>query len=173
MLINNPGQKNKKYQNTDWDDKNLNEDEYPRRSKEELIQLLGEEAFQKRTMSPLHIVKLQTFLTILFTMTAVLVNKPIELNSIAISVLSGGLVGILPTALFTWRLSIAAHAKRPNANAFAVALVSGEFLKIVTTVGLVAVMAWKIPGLRWLPMLGMYILTLKCYLLAWFLKRKA
>lgn len=152
-----------------WDEP---EEEFLRRPKEEIIGIFGEERLQPKKISPWLVVKLQSLLTILFTIMSVLVSNEKSINDpFVISVLAGGVVGIVPTAIFALRLTFAEKSKASNTGGYVVALVSGEFIKIVTTVCLVAALAWQMPNLHWLAMLGMYVVTLKCYWLAWFIKR--
>lgn len=152
-----------------WDEE---EDDFPRRSKEEIARIVGDENLLPKKISPWLVVKFQVVLTILFTMLSVLGSSPTGWNVLAKSVLAGGVVGIVPTAIFALRLSLANKAGNTHAGGYVVALVSGEFIKIMTTVGLVVAIAWNMPNLSWLPMLGMYVLTIKCYWLAWFYKNK-
>lgn len=160
---------NKRTESLDWDEE---EDNFPRRSKEEIARIVGEENLLPKQISPWLVVKFQVALTILFTILSVLGSNPVGWNQLAKSVLAGGVVGIVPTAIFALRLSMVKKTGIAQAGGYVVALVSGEFIKIVTTVCLVAVIAWNVPNLGWLPMLGMYVLTLKCYWLAWLFKRK-
>jgi ATP synthase protein I len=104
-------------------------------------------------------------------MSVLLSNEKSISNPLVMSVIAGGIVGVVPTAIFALRLTFAERAKASNTGGYVVALVSGEFIKIVTTVCLVAAFAWQLPGLDWLAMLAMYVVTLKCYWLAWFIKR--
>ena len=148
------------------------EEEFVRRPREEIVDIFGEEKLQPRKISPWLVVKLQSLLTILFTIMSVLVsNEKNTNNPLVVSVLAGGIVGIVPTAIFALRLTFAEKARVSNTGTYVVALVSGEFIKIVTTVCMVVAFAWFVPDLQWLVMLGMYVVTLKCYWLAWFIKR--
>lgn len=160
---------NKRTESLDWGEE---DEDFPRRSKEEIARILGEENLLPKQISPWLVVKFQVALTILFTMLSVLGSNPVGWNQLAKSVLAGGVVGIVPTAIFALRLGMVKKTGIAQAGGYVVALVSGEFIKIVTTVCLVAALAWNVPNLGWLPMLGMYVLTLKCYWLAWLFKRK-
>jgi ATP synthase protein I len=160
---------NKQVESLHWDEE---EDDFPRRSKEEIARIVGENNLIPQKISPWLVVKFQVVLTISFTILSVLGSNPVGWNQLAKSVLAGGIVGILPTAIFALRLSMEKKNETAQAAGFVVALVSGEFIKIVVTVCLVAALAWNVPNLGWLPMLGMYVLTLKCYWLAWLFKRK-
>lgn len=159
---------NKSPEPIEWDEP---EEVFVRRSQQEIVDILGADKLKPKIISPWLVVKLQSALTILFTILSVLGSNPVGMNSYAISFLAGGIVGIVPTAIFATRLTLANRRQSSNAGGYVVALVSGEFIKIVTTVALVAAIAWNIPNLMWLPMLVMYVLTLKCYWLAWFLKK--
>ncbi|WP_173941782.1 ATP synthase subunit I [Polynucleobacter antarcticus] len=87
------------------------------------------------------------------------------------SALVGGSIGFLPSTLFLLRLELAkASNKNKSAGTYLSALVSGELLKIVLTVLLFIAFAIKLPDLKWVPLLVAYVVTLKCYLLAWFWK---
>lgn len=160
---------NTRHESLDWDEE---EEEFPRRSKEEIARIVGEKNLLPKQISPWLVVKFQVALTILFTMLSVLGSNPVGWNQLAKSVLAGGVVGIVPTAVFALRLSMVKKTSKAAPGGYVVALVSGEFIKIVTTVALVAAIAWNVPELGWLPMLGMYVLTIKCYWLAWFFKQK-
>jgi ATP synthase protein I len=148
------------------------EEEFTRRSRDEIVGIFGEKKLQPKKISPWLVVKLQSLLTILFTIMSVLLSNEKSIsNPLVMSVIAGGIVGVVPTAIFALRLTFAERAKASNTGGYVVALVSGEFIKIVTTVCLVAAFAWQLPGLDWLAMLAMYVVTLKCYWLAWFIKR--
>lgn len=146
-------------------------EEFPRRSRAEMVGILGEEKLLPKNISPWFIVKLQSLLTILFTIMSALGTNVISFDPFWVSVLAGGLVGTIPTAIFALRLTLSEKTNNSHTGSYVIALVSGEFIKIVTTVCLVAALAWNVPNLQWLPMLGMYVMTLKCYWLAWYIKR--
>lgn len=148
------------------------EEEFVRRPKEEIVGIFGEKKLQPKNISPWLVVKLQSLLTILFTIMSVLLSNEKSINNpFVLSVIAGGIVGVVPTAIFALRLTFAEKARVSNTGTYVVALVSGEFIKIVTTVCLVVAFAWFLPNLHWLVMLVMYVVTLKCYWLAWFIKR--
>jgi ATP synthase protein I len=148
------------------------EEEFLRRSREEMVGILGEERLLPKKISPWLVVKLQSLLTILFTIMSVLISNEKSINNpLVLSVIAGGIVGVVPTSIFALRLTLAEKARGTNTGTYVVALVSGEFIKIVTTVCLVVAFAWFMTNLHWLVMLGMYVVTLKCYWLAWFIKR--
>lgn len=85
----------------------------------------------------------------------------------AISAAGAGLACVLPNGLFALRL--AANARR-NGTATVAAFVAGEFFKIASIVGLLA-LVWAIyPDLHWGGMLIGLILALKANLFAFLVK---
>jgi len=82
----------------------------------------------------------------------------------------GGLIGFLPSALFLLRLEAAKKNVKSSPGGYLTAVVSGEFIKILATILLFIGFALKQPDLKWIPLLVTYLVTLKCYLLAWFWK---
>jgi ATP synthase protein I len=86
------------------------------------------------------------------------------------SALVGGLIGFLPSALFLMRIEAAKKSVKSSPGGFLAAVVSGEFIKILATIALFIGFALKQPDLKWIPLLVTYLVTLKCYLLAWFWK---
>jgi ATP synthase protein I len=69
----------------------------------------------------------------------------------------------VPNGLFALRLSAA--ARRPQGTSAATFFV-GEFLKVGSTVALLALAAWAYRDLVWLAMIGAVIVTLKSYFIA-------
>ena len=86
------------------------------------------------------------------------------------SALVGGLIGFFPSALFLIRIEAARKSSKSSPGSFLAAIVSGEFIKILVTICLFIGFALKQPDLKWIPLLVTYFATLKCYLLAWFLR---
>lgn len=62
----------------------------------------------------------------------------------------GGIVAIVPNALFALRLAL--HRKRPP-ESYPVVFFLGEFAKIGFTVMLLVVIVKTVPDIRWLPLL--------------------
>lgn len=81
----------------------------------------------------------------------------------ALSALAGGLACVVPNGLFALRL--AAAARRPQGTSVATFFV-GEFLKVASTVALLALVVWAYRDLVWLAMIAAVIVTLKSYLIA-------
>jgi ATP synthase protein I len=97
-------------------------------------------------------------------------GKPFGLDSAAISALLGGLAAIVPATLFAMRAKVL--SSRTNVMGASVfALVTGELIKIIATVAMFVLIIVLYPKLDWLPLLLTYVLALKCYWLAWILRK--
>jgi ATP synthase protein I len=83
--------------------------------------------------------------------------------SAAWSALAGGAAVVVPNGLFALRL--AAAARRPQGTGAATFFV-GEFLKVASTVALLALVVWAYRDLVWLAMIASVIVTLKSYFIA-------
>jgi ATP synthase protein I len=94
-------------------------------------------------------------------------GEPTELSLYTQSAFLGGLISVLPSALFLIRLELAKKTQILNPGNYLAALVSGEFIKIVVTLMLFLGVAFLIPGVFWVPLLVTYVLALKCVWLAW------
>jgi ATP synthase protein I len=81
----------------------------------------------------------------------------------AISALLGGAACFIPNGLFA--LKLAAASRRPQGTDAAVFLV-GEFVKVVSTIALLALVVATYQNLVWLAMLVSIIAVLKSYVLA-------
>jgi ATP synthase protein I len=81
----------------------------------------------------------------------------------ALSALLGGAACVIPNGLFA--LKLAASARRPQGTGPAVFL-AGEFVKVASTVALLALVAATYPKLNWLAMIVAIIVVLKSYVLA-------
>jgi ATP synthase protein I len=79
------------------------------------------------------------------------------------SALAGGAACVVPNALFALRL--AAAARRPQGTRVATFFI-GEFLKVASTVALLALLVWTYRDLVWLAMIAAVIVTLKSYVIA-------
>lgn len=84
-------------------------------------------------------------------------------SAAALSALLGGGACVLPNALFALRLTAA--ARRPQGTSAATFFV-GEFLKVTSTVALLALVVWTYRDLVWLAMIAAVIATLKSYFIA-------
>jgi ATP synthase protein I len=79
------------------------------------------------------------------------------------SALAGGAACVVPNGLFALRL--AAAARRPQGASVATFFV-GEFVKVASTVALLALLVWAYRDLVWLAMIVAVIVTLKSYFIA-------
>jgi len=95
----------------------------------------------------------------------------------AVSSLLGGLACALPNGLFALNLARLGHPQRPrtvgkesgSATAYALALLVGEFGKVVLTVGLLALIAWTYKDVVWLAVIiaVVAVLLMQAAMLAW------
>ena len=79
------------------------------------------------------------------------------------SALAGGAACVVPNGLFALRLYAA--ARRPQGTSAATFFL-GEFIKVASTVALLALVVWAYRDLVWLAMIAAVIVTLKSYLIA-------
>lgn len=84
------------------------------------------------------------------------------------SALLGGLACVVPNALFALRLGI--QMRRPG-GAQVMTFFGGEFVKLVLTVAILAVIALRAHDLNWLAMLTGFIVALKSYFVAFLFDR--
>ena len=103
------------------------------------------------------------FLQILATVVVSLVAGLLAGPHAAISALLGGAACVVPNGLFA--LKLAASARRPQGTSPAVFLV-GEFVKVVSTLALLALIVAFYKEVVWLAMLVSVIVVLKSYILA-------
>jgi ATP synthase protein I len=94
-------------------------------------------------------------------------GEPVGVSLYTQSAFLGGLISVLPSALFITRLEVAKKSQRLNPGRFLAALVSGEFIKIAVTLMLFVGIGYCVPGVLWVPLLVTYLLALKCVWLAW------
>jgi ATP synthase protein I len=83
----------------------------------------------------------------------------------ALSAWLGGAACFLPNGLFALRLAVA--ARRPGGTSAATFFV-GEFVKVASTVALLALIVWGYKDLVWLALILAVIASLKSYLVAMF-----
>ena len=94
-------------------------------------------------------------------------GEPVGVSLYTQSAFLGGLISVLPSALFLTRLELAKKSQRLNPGSFLAALVSGEFIKIAMTLMMFVGIAYLVPDVLWVPLLVTYLLALKCVWLAW------
>lgn len=102
-------------------------------------------------------------LQVLASLIVALVAWPLGGVDAAASALLGGAAVVVPNALFALRLLVA--ARRPQGTDMAVFFV-GEFVKIGSTVALLALIAWAWKDVVWLALIIAVIAALKSYLIA-------
>ncbi len=107
------------------------------------------------------------FLQLGATLLATVVSAVFFGSRGAVSAAFGGLACVVPGWVFALRLGIL--AKRP-AGATVAAFVVGEFIKVVSIVGLLALIPLLYPGVHWGAVLIGLILALKANLFAFLVK---
>jgi ATP synthase protein I len=85
----------------------------------------------------------------------------------ALSALAGGAAVFVPNGLFALRL--AASARRPQGASVATFFV-GEFVKLGSTIALLALLAWAYEDVVWLAAVVAIIAALKSYMVALLLR---
>ena len=136
-------------------------------SKEEIDALQKQNASKYRALSPWKIILAQVLVTLVSMVIWSIFGEPVGVSLYTQSAFLGGLISVLPSALFLTRLEIAKKSQRLNPGSFLAALVSGEFLKIAVTLMMFVGIAYLVPGVLWVPLLVTYLLALKCVWLAW------
>lgn len=149
----------------EWD--NAEEEAFRDYSKEEIGALQQQNASEYRTLSLWEIILAQVLITLVSMVIWSIFGKPVGVSLYTQSAFLGGLISVLPSALFLTRLELAKKSQRLNPGSYLAALVSGEFIKIATTLMLFVGIAYLVPGVLWVPLLVTYLLALKCVWLAW------
>jgi ATP synthase protein I len=158
-------QKNRFSEANDWDEP---EEEVVRVfSKEEMMALQASNAVKHPPLSPWKILAAQIAVTALSMMIWSFFGEPVGVSLYTQSAFLGGLISVLPSALFLIRLELAKNTQILNPGNYLAALVSGEFIKIAVTLMLFLGIAYWVPGVHWVPLLVTYVLALKCVWLAW------
>ena len=102
-------------------------------------------------------------LQILATALVALFAWPLGGNAAAASAGLGGAAVFVPNGLFALRLSLA--ARRPQ-GASAATFFVGEFVKMGSTVALLALIVWAFEDVVWLALIAAIIAALKSYVIA-------
>ena len=136
-------------------------------SKAEIDALQQQNASKYRPLSPWKIILAQVLITVVSMLFWSFFGEPVGVSLYTQSAFLGGLISVLPSALFLTRLELAKKSQRLNPGSFLAALVSGEFLKIAVTLMMFVGIAYLVPGVLWVPLLVTYLLALKCVWLAW------
>ncbi len=159
--------KNQSAPSQSWDVLDEQENAFKVYSREEMDALKRANRKAFFSLSPWVIIGLQVATTLAMALIWSFFANPQELKPCFFSALLGGFIGFFPATLFALRLSVSKRQKNQNPGSLLAAVVSGEFLKIVVTIALFVWVALSIPDLQWIPLLITYLVTLKCYLLAW------
>jgi ATP synthase protein I len=158
----------KRISRQEWDESS--EDSFKTLSKEEMDALRKAKPHNFASINSWRIVLSQVVLTLLIAGACYVFSGRADKTVYTYSALVGGLIGFLPSTLFLLRIEAAKKSVKRSPGSFLAAVVSGEFIKILATIVLFIGFALKQPDLKWIPLLVTYLVTLKCYLLAWFLK---
>ncbi|MDH6155716.1 ATP synthase protein I [Polynucleobacter sphagniphilus] len=153
-------QKNQFSKANEWDEP---EEEYIRAySKAEIIALQQNNANKYPPVSPWKVVAAQTLVTMVSMVAWAVFGGLVGVSLYTQSAFLGGLISVLPTGLFLVRLELAKKTSKLKPEGFLAALVTGEFIKIATTLMLFLGIAYLVPGIAWVPLLVTYFLALKC-----------
>jgi ATP synthase protein I len=158
-------QKNQFFEVDDWD--KPEEEAIRIYSKDEIVALQQSNTTKYRILSPWKILLAQVLMTAISMLFWSIFGEPVGVSLYTQSAFLGGLISVLPSALFLARLEVAKKSQRLNPGSFLAALVSGEFLKIAVTLMMFVGIAYFVPGVLWVPLLVTYLLALKCVWLAW------
>ncbi len=149
----------------EWD--KSEEEVYRVYSKDEIDALQQRNASKYRALSLWKIILAQVLITVISMVIWSIFGEPVGVSLYIQSAFLGGLISVLPSALFLTRLELAKKSQRLNPGSFLAALVSGEFIKIAVTLMLFVGIAYLVPGVLWVPLLATYLLALKCVWLVW------
>jgi len=152
-----------------YEDESL-DPEYKKLTRDQAKALFTENQLAAKITSPWQIVKLQSFLTIAFTIVAEVYSLIFDENNLALSVLLGGILGVFPSIVFIIRIQ--AVKKSLNARKFISSWMYAEVIKITLTLTIIIFVIRLVPNLNWLLFLGMFVVTLQSYWLIGLLKKK-
>ena len=129
-------------------------------NQDQALKLFGEN-LKPRINNPWQVVIFQCYLTILFTILVALINVKLNVDGVVISVLFGAILGVFPNIAFIMRMKISENNYKESAEKFVYTLVSAEFIKITLLLIIMFLVVSSVPQLKWLPFLGMFIITLQ------------
>jgi F0F1-type ATP synthase assembly protein I len=138
----------------------LFDDSFKPLSQAQAFKLFGDN-LKPRINNPWEVVIFQCYLTILFTILVALINVKLKLDGVVISVLFGSILGVFPNIAFIMRMQISKNNYKESAEKFVYTLVSAEFIKITLLLIIMFLVVSNVPQLKWLPFLGMFIITLQ------------
>ena len=124
-------------------------------------------ALNHAPLSPWKILAAQVVVTVLSMVIWAVFGELARVRLYTQSAFLGGLISVLPSAVFLFRLELAKKTQILNPGNYLAALISGEFIKIAVTLMLFVGIAYLVPGVLWVPLLVTYVLALKCVWLAW------
>ena len=151
-------------------DDEVDELEYSQLSKEQAQTLFTNNQLTPRVSNPWQIIKFQSLLTIAFTIVSAIYSLFFDTFDSLFSVVLGGLLGVIPNAVFIIRVKIYKYGS--DSRKFLSSLVYAEVIKITLTVTIILMVVRLYPNLNWLCFLGMYLITLQSYWLIGFVKIK-
>jgi len=154
------------------DQQNQEEFERPALTREEALGIFSEKDLSPQVSSPWKIVKFQCVLTITVTMLSIVWSMFFYTEGLVVSVLLGGVLGVIPTSAFIIRVNLFKKTQSRFANRFVSTLVYAEVIKITLTLTIMMLTIRLFPNLNWLCFLGMYVITLQSYWLIGFVKKK-
>lgn len=144
----------------DSDNNELFDDSFKPLNQDQAFKLFGEN-LKPRINNPWKVVTFQCYLTILFTILVALINVKFKIEGVVISVLFGSMLGVFPNIAFIMRMQISKNSNKESPEKFIYTLVSAEFIKITLLLIIMFLVVSNVPQLKWLPFLGMFIITLQ------------
>ena len=145
------------------------EPDYKRLTREEAQALFKRNQLTPSVTSPWQIVKFQIFLTFSITMIAVIYSLIFNEKHLVLSVILGGVLGVIPSSVFIIRIQ--AVKKSLNAKKFISSWMFAEVIKITLTLTIIIFVVRLFPNLNWVCFLGMFVITLQSYWLVGFKKK--
>lgn len=163
--------KDQSMQSRSWEEDDQEVDVYRALSRDEAKALFGNNKKAFASISPWLVVRIQLLMTGVCILFWAIFADPMEGRTLyTYSAFWGGFIGFFPVLVFALRVQVSRSMKNPSPGRMLSAIVSGELMKIVLTIGLFLGVALAIPNLQWLPLLVTYMLTLMSYWLAWVLR---
>ncbi|VVE70499.1 F0F1 ATP synthase subunit I [Pandoraea captiosa] len=145
-----------------WDDEQEQEKPIVPLTRAQAERLFGPDVGRASSVTPFRVVGAQVLLSLIATLAWWLLSA--SPRDAALSAWLGGMIGWIPGALFALRLRISGDRVSVGS------LVTGEAIKVATTIALLVAVAYGFPGVHWIALLITFVLTLKVYWLAMALK---
>lgn len=154
-----------------WDEDEADDDVYRRLTRDEAQTLFEGNKKAFVTISPWLVVRIQLLVTVISVLFWTILADPMGVRTLyTYSAFWGGFIGFFPALVFALRIRASRSMKNPSPGNMLSAIVFGELLKVVLTIGLFFGVAFAFPNLQWVPLLVTYIVTLMSYWLAWVLR---